>query len=54
MSFPDCRWPLDCEVPEYDPTVRIAGEQAQILPEETHAVYLGSMSAKNVVGLSWW
>ena len=54
MSFPDRHRSLDRKVPEDNPAVGIAGEQAQILPEEMHAMYLGSMPAKNVVGLCRW
>lgn len=54
MRFPDHDWAFDRHVPENHPAIRVAGEEAQVLPEEVHGVDLSGMAAQDVGRLGWW
>ena len=53
MRLPDCSGPLCGQIPQYYPSLGIAGQEPGVFSGEANAVDSCRMAAKDVVGREW-
>lgn len=54
VGAPDGGGPLGCDVPEHDPTVSVARQQARVVAHKANGMNLGSMAAQHVSRVGGW